>query len=186
MRLIPNSHVLAQMYLSWYLLRESSEWSRYSTVSVPPKPGTLMSTPGELSVVLVLLSYSNLKQTLNRGSDTCIRGSNTLSSNNRGLDNRGSDTCNHAQIQEFSSGGVQVSLTKEALTTFFFCLFFFLVLSLFCRSQMANLTEIYHFSRFRRGSNIFQGGGGSNRGSGGGGGGGEIRTCVTEVLIIEV
>ena len=67
MKLIPNSHVLALMYLSWYLLRESSEWSRYSTVSVPPKPGTLMSTPGELSAVLVLLSYSNLKQTLKQG-----------------------------------------------------------------------------------------------------------------------
>ena len=67
--LVPNSQLIAQMYLSWYryLLRESSEWSRYSTVSVPPKPGTLMSTPGELSVVLVLLSYSNLKQTLKQG-----------------------------------------------------------------------------------------------------------------------
>ena len=48
---------------------------------------------------------------------------------------------------------------------FFFC--FFLVLSLFYRSQMVNFKEIYHFSRFQRGSNIFRGGGG-----GGGGGGG--------------
>ena len=39
---------------------------------------------------------------------------------------------------------------------------FFLVLSLFYRSQMVNLNEIYHFSRCQRGSNIFQGGGGSN------------------------
>ena len=31
----------------------------------------------------------------------------------------------HARIQEFSSGGVQVSLTKKALTTFFFFFFFF-------------------------------------------------------------
>ena len=38
--------------------------------------------------------------------------------------------------------------------------FFFLVLSLIYRSQMVNFTENYHFSRFRRGSNIFQGGGG--------------------------
>ena len=45
--------------------------------------------------------------------------------------------------------------------------FFFLVLSLFYRSQMVNFKEIYHFSRFQRGSNILQGGptfsrGGSN------------------------
>ena len=45
--------------------------------------------------------------------------------------------------------------------------FFFFFLSLFYRSQMVNLKEIYHFSRFQRGSNIFRGGGG-----GGGGGGG--------------
>ena len=38
--------------------------------------------------------------------------------------------------------------------------FFFFVLSLFYRSQMVNFKEIYHFSRFQRGSNIFQGGGG--------------------------
>ena len=37
---------------------------------------------------------------------------------------------------------------------------FFLVLSLFYRSQMVNLKEIYHFSRFQRGFNFFQGGGG--------------------------
>ena len=34
-----------------------------------------------------------------------------------------SDYICHARIQEFSSGGVQVSLTKKGLTTFFF--FFF-------------------------------------------------------------
>ena len=45
----------------------------------------------------------------------------------------------------------------------------FLVLSLFYRSQMVNFKETFHFSRFERGSNIFQGvqlfpggGGGSN------------------------
>ena len=51
-------------------------------------------------------------------------------------------------------GGVQISLTKKALTTFFF------VLSLFHRSQMVNFKEIFYFHRFQRGSNIFQGGGG--------------------------
>ena len=34
----------------------------------------------------------------------------------------------------------------------------FLVLSLFYRSQMVNFRETYRFSRFQRGSNIFQGG----------------------------
>ena len=63
----------------------------------------------------------------------------------------------HGRIQKFcrgggGGGGVQVSLTKKALTTFF------LVLSLFYRSQMVNFKEIYHFSRFQRGSNIFLGG----------------------------
>ena len=48
--------------------------------------------------------------------------------------------------------------------------FFFLVFSLFYRSQMVNFKEIYHFSRFQRGSNIFQGGGGGPIFSGGGGG----------------
>ena len=33
---------------------------------------------------------------------------------------------------------------------------------------MVNFKEIYHFSRFQRGSNIFQGGGGSNFFQGGG------------------
>ena len=75
----------------------------------------------------------------------------------------------HARIQEFSSGRVQVSLTKKADVFFFVC---FLVLSLFYRSQMVNFKEIYHFSRFKvpkrvqhfpgGGSNFFQGGGGSN------------------------
>ena len=37
-------------------------------------------------------------------------------------------------------------------------LFVFLVLSLFYRSQMVNFKEIYHFSRFQRGSKTFQGG----------------------------
>ena len=43
---------------------------------------------------------------------------------------------------------------------------FFLVLSLFYRSQMVNFKEIYHFSRFQRGSNIFLGGPFSREGGG--------------------
>ena len=48
----------------------------------------------------------------------------------------------------------------------------FLVLSLFYRRQMVNFKENYQFSRFLRGSNIFQAGMGSNSFRGGGGGGG--------------
>ena len=66
----------------------------------------------------------------------------------------------HARIQEFSSGGVGVggsrSVWYKKLWQCFFFFFFFLVLSLFYRSQMVNFREIYHFSRFQRGSNIFQ------------------------------
>ena len=47
----------------------------------------------------------------------------------------------HARIQEFSSEGVQVSLTKKALTTFFLVIF-------------------YHFQGSRGGPTFFQGGGG--------------------------
>ena len=69
------------------------------------------------------------------------------------VDKHGTD----ARIQEFSSGGgggggrVQVSLTKELWQRFF------LVLSLFNRSQMVNFKEIYRFSRLQMGSNFFQG-----------------------------
>ena len=83
------------------------------------------------------------------------------------------NTSSYARIQKFSSvggegGSIQVSLTKNALTTFVVVfLLFFLVLSLFYRSQMVN--EIYHFSRFQRGPNIFQG---VQLFPGGGGGGG--------------
>ena len=71
--------------------------------------------------------------------------------------------------RNFCQGG-QVSLTKKALTTFFFVCLFFLVLSIFNRSQMVNFKETHHFSRFQTGSNIFQGGGLTfSRGEGGGG-----------------
>ena len=63
----------------------------------------------------------------------------------------------HARIQGFSSGGSRSVWQKKPWQRFFF-FFFFLVLSLFYRSQMVNFEEIYHFSRFQRGSNIFQGG----------------------------
>ena len=56
--------------------------------------------------------------------------------------------------RNFRQGGPGQS-DKKALATFFF-----LVLSLFYRSQMVKFKENYHFSRFQRGSNIFQGGGG--------------------------
>ena len=57
-------------------------------------------------------------------------------------------------------GGGPGQSNKKSSDNVFFC-FFFLVLSLFYRSQMVNFKEIYHFSRFQRGSNIFQGGGGA-------------------------
>ena len=70
----------------------------------------------------------------------------------------------------FVRRGQSQSDKKKLWQRFFFC--FFLV-GLFYGSQMVNFKEIYHFSRFQRGSNIFQGGGG-----GGGqlfqGGGGSI------------
>ena len=70
--------------------------------------------------------------------------------------------------RNFRQGGPGQSDKKSSDNVSFF-LFFFLVLSLFYRSQMVNFKEIYHFSRFQRGSNIFQGGGGSNFFQGGGG-----------------
>ena len=75
----------------------------------------------------------------------------------------------HSRIQEFSSGGggLGQSDKKSSDNVFFFFFFFFLVLSLFYRSQMVNFKEIYHFSRFQRGSNIFQGGPTFSRGGGG-------------------
>ena len=66
-------------------------------------------------------------------------------------------------------GGVYVNRTKKALTTLFWFFFsFFLVLSLFYRSQMVNFKEKYHFSRFQRGPNFSSGGGATfSRGGGG-------------------
>ena len=60
----------------------------------------------------------------------------------------------HARIQEFSSGGGggggggRLSSDDVSFINFFWVL------------SLVNFKEIYHFSRFQRGSNIFQGGGG--------------------------
>ena len=63
-------------------------------------------------------------------------------------------------------GGGAGHLTKKSSDVF--C--FFIVHSRFNSRQMVNLKEIYHFSRFQRGSNIFQGGWG--------GGGGVVSNCL--------
>ena len=67
-------------------------------------------------------------------------------------------------------GRVNINLPKKALTTLFVCFYvFFLVLSLFYRSQMVNFKEKCNFSRFQRGgSNFFQRGGGVQLFPGGG------------------
>ena len=57
-------------------------------------------------------------------------------------------------------GGVQVSVSKKALTFFLV----FIVLSKFYRSQMVNFKEIYHFSKFQRRVQHFPGGGGGGGG----------------------
>ena len=61
----------------------------------------------------------------------------------------------HVRIQEFSSGGVggggPGQYDKKILTTFFFSP------QLILQKSMVNFKEFYHFSRFQRGSNIFQG-----------------------------
>ena len=61
--------------------------------------------------------------------------------------------------RNFRQGGPG-QFDKKSSDIFFFSFILFLVLSLFYRSQMVNFKEIYHFSRFQRGSIIFQGGGG--------------------------
>ena len=61
--------------------------------------------------------------------------------------------------RNFRQGGPGQSDKKSTDNVFFF-FFFFLVLSLFFRSQMVNFKRKLSFSRFQRGSNIFQGVGG--------------------------
>ena len=67
----------------------------------------------------------------------------------------GSEVAIHARIQEFFVRGGPGQSDKKSSDVF---LGFFFVLSLFYQSQMVNFKEIFHFSRFKRGSNIFQGG----------------------------
>ena len=64
--------------------------------------------------------------------------------------------------RNFRGGGGPGQSDKKALTAFFFSP------QLILQSQMVNFKENYHFSRFPRGSNIFQGGGASNFFRGGG------------------
>ena len=71
--------------------------------------------------------------------------------------------CYVVSVSACADPEISVSLTNKSSD------FFFLVLRVFYRSQMVNFKEIYHFSRFHRGSNIFEGR--SNFFQGGGGGG---------------
>ena len=73
-------------------------------------------------------------------------------------DNNPSVSYSHAQIQEFSSGGVQVSLTKKALITFFlFCFFQFSVYLTEVKWSISKKSIIFQGSR---GGPTFPGGGG--------------------------
>ena len=76
----------------------------------------------------------------------------------------------HARIQEFSSGGVQVSLTKKTLDVFFF-FFFFTVLSLFLQKSKGQLQRNLSFFKVSEGVQHFPGGSNFFQGLGGGGGG---------------
>ena len=65
--------------------------------------------------------------------------------------------------RNFRQGGGGVQVSSDV-----FFLFFFLVLSLFFRSQMVNFKEIYHFSRGFRGGPTYSRGGGPTFSRGGG------------------
>ena len=69
----------------------------------------------------------------------------------------------HARIQEFSSGGggVQVSLTKKALTTFFF-LFVFFSPQLILQRSNGQFQRNLSFFKVPEGIQHFPRGGGSN------------------------
>ena len=66
----------------------------------------------------------------------------------------------HERIQEFSSGGGGggPGQSNKKSSDVFFCFFL--------SPQLINFKAIYHFSRFQRGSNIFQGGPTFSRGGG--------------------
>ena len=63
----------------------------------------------------------------------------------------------HMRIQEFSLGGVQVNLTKKYYNVFFF---FFFSPHLILQKSNGQFQRKLSFSKFRRGSNVFQGEGG--------------------------
>ena len=75
-------------------------------------------------------------------------------------------TCADPGIFVRGGGGVQVRLTKKALTTFFF----FFSPQLILQKSDGQFQRNLSFSRFQRGSNIFQGGGMVQLFTGGGGG----------------
>ena len=66
-------------------------------------------------------------------------------------------TCADPGIFQGGVGGVQVNLTKKALTTVFFCFFFVFFLS---SAYSSDFKENYHFSRFQGGPTFSRGGGG--------------------------
>ena len=76
--------------------------------------------------------------------------------------------------RNFYQGGPGPSASDIKKLTFFV----FLVLKLFYRSPMVTFKENYHFPRFQRGFNIFQGGPTFSRGGGGGVGVGWGVGCV--------
>ena len=82
----------------------------------------------------------------------------------RGLQKGGEVACADPGIF-VRGGGVQISLTKKALTVFF-CFFFRPRLIL--QKSNGQFQRIYHFSRFQRGPTFSRGGGGSNFFQGGG------------------
>ena len=69
------------------------------------------------------------------------------------------DTLTCADIGIFVRGGGPGQPYKKSSDNVFFCVCVFLSPQLIFRSQTVNFKEIYDFSRFQRGSNIFQGGG---------------------------
>ena len=76
--------------------------------------------------------------------------------------------CGSRNFRRGGGGGGQSQSVKKALTTFF------LVLSLFYRSQLVNFKEIYHFFKIPEGVQHFPGGPTFSKGGGGGGVGGPI------------
>ena len=74
-------------------------------------------------------------------------------------DSSKSDLIGSRNFRQGGPGQSDKKSSDKVVVFLFFCFFLcvFFVLSLFYRSQMVNFKEIYDFSRFLRGSNIFQG-----------------------------